>query len=185
LHVLHRSEGVVEAGTPLVEVGDPQALELVADVLSQDAVSLRPGMVARVVHWGGDKPLEAKVRHAEPAAFTRTSALGVDEQRVNVVLDIVAPPEQWRALGDGFAVEIEITLWSRPDVLKAPTSALFRDGTAWAAFVVRGGRAVTTHVEPGHRGALETEVVAGLEADDLVIVHPGASVRAGVRVAYR
>jgi HlyD family secretion protein len=185
LHVLHQSEGVIEAGAPLIEVGDPQALELVVDVLSQDAVALRPGMVAYVVHWGGDRPLDAKVRRVEPAAFTRTSALGVDEQRVNVVLDMVAPPVQWRALGDGFAVEIEITLWSKPDVLKVPTSALFRDGPAWAAFVVSGGRAVTKHVEPGHRGALDTEVLAGLEADDLVIVHPGASVRAGVRVAHR
>jgi HlyD family secretion protein len=185
LHVLHQSEGVVEAGTPLAEVGDPQALELVVDVLSQDAVALRPGMVAHVVHWGGERPLEAKVRRVEPAAFTRTSALGVDEQRVNVVLDIVAPADEWRALGDGFAVEIEITLWSRPDVMKVPTSALFRDGAAWAAFVVEGGRAVTRRVQPGHRGALETEVVDGLQVDDLVVVHPGASVRAGVRVAHR
>jgi HlyD family secretion protein len=185
LHVLHQNEGVVAAGTPLIEVGDPQALELVVDVLSQDAVELRPGMVARVVHWGGDGPLDAKVRRVESAAFTRTSALGVDEQRVNVVLDIVAPSQQWRALGDGFAVEIEITLWSKPDVLQVPTSALFREGTGWSAFVIENGRAIVRHVEPGHRGALETEIAAGIEPEDVVIVHPGPSVRAGVRVAHR
>jgi HlyD family secretion protein len=185
LHVLHQSEGVVEAGTALIEVGDPQALELVVDVLSQDAVGLRPGMVARVLHWGGDRPLDAKVRRVEPAAFTRTSALGVDEQRVNVVLDIVAPAEQWRSLGDGFAVEVEITTWSKPDVLQVPTSALFRDGDGWAVFTVENDRAASRRVEPGHQGALQTEINAGLQADEWVIVHPGASVRAGVRVAHR
>src|SRR5262249_38726517 len=106
LHVLHKSEGVVTAGTALLEVGDPQALQLVADVLSQDAVEIKPGMPARIVHWGGATPLPAKVRQIEPAAFTKTSALGVDEQRVNVLLDLDGPVEAWRALGDGFAIEI-------------------------------------------------------------------------------
>jgi HlyD family secretion protein len=185
LHVLHQSEGVVNAGTPLLEVGDPRALELVADVLSQDAVQIRPGMPARIVHWGGPDPLTAKVRRVEPAAFTKTSALGVDEQRVNVLLDLDGPPERWRTLGDGFAVEIEITVWSKPNVIQVPTSALFREGSAWAVFVVDSGRARTRHVEPGHRGPLRTEVVAGLAPGDLAVVHPGAAVRDGVRVEYR
>lgn len=185
LHVLHKSGGVVEAGTALIEVGDPQALELVVDVLSQDAVAVRPGMPARLLHWGSEPPLTAQVRRVEPSAFTKTSALGVDEQRVNVVLDPEGPPEAWRPLGDGFAAEIEITVWSKPDVMQVPTSALFRRGSGWAAFTVRDGRAIARGVEIGHRGALQTEVVAGLEPDEVVIIHPGASVHEGVKVVSR
>ena len=185
LHVLHQSEGVVTAGTPLLEIGDPEALELVADVLSQDAVAVKPGMAARVVHWGGATPLTAKVRRVEPAAFTKTSALGVDEQRVNVVLDLDGSRAQWLALGDGFAVEIEITVWSRPDVIQVPTSALFRDGAAWSMFVVEGGRARARHVDVGHRGSLQTEILGGLQPNEIAIIHPGAAIHDGVRVAHR
>ena len=185
LHVIHKSEGVVSAGTALLEVGDRQALELVADVLSQDAVGIKPGMAARIVHWGGDAPLAAKVRRVEPAAFTKVSALGVDEQRVNIVLDLDSPAEDWRSLGDGFSVEIEITVWSKPDVLQVPTSALFRDGTAWSVFVVTRGRASTRHVEPGHRGPLQTEIRTGLQPDETVVIHPGAAIRDGTRVVFR
>jgi HlyD family secretion protein len=185
LHVLRKSEGVVSAGAALLEVGDPSALELVADVLSQDAVQIQPGMPARIVHWGKTTPLTARVRNIEPAAFTKTSALGVDEQRVNVVLDLDGPPDAWRALGDGFAVEIEINVWSRPDVLQVATSALFRDGNGWSVFVVEGGRARVRHVEPGHRGPLQTEVLSGVQPEEPLIIHPGASVREGVRVAFR
>jgi HlyD family secretion protein len=185
LHVLHKSEGVVEAGTALIEVGDPQALELVVDVLSQDAVSVRPGMSARLLHWGGEPPLLAKVRRVEPSAFTKTSALGVDEQRVNVILDPAGPGERWRSIGDGFAAEVEITVWSTPDVVQVPTSALFRQGAGWAAFVVSEGRAVVRTVQAGHRGALETEILGGLNPGESVIIHPGASVHGGARVASR
>jgi len=185
LHVLHKSEGVVEAGAALLEVGDPQALELVVDVLSQDAVAVRPGMPARLVHWGSEPPLGAKVRRVEPSAFTKTSALGVDEQRVNVILDLAGSPDAWRSLGDGFAAEVEITVWSKPDVVQAPTSALFRRGAGWAAFTVKSGRAVARAVEAGHRGVAETEILGGLGPDDFVIIHPGASVRDGASVTYR
>ncbi|HXX66814.1 MAG TPA: HlyD family efflux transporter periplasmic adaptor subunit [Polyangiaceae bacterium] len=185
LHIFRQSEGVVSAGTALLEVGDPQALELVADVLSQDAVAIKPGMVARVVRWGGDQPLFAKVRRVEPAAFTKTSALGVDEQRVNVVLDLDGPPDRWRALGDGFAVEIEISTWTQPDVLQVPTSALFRTGEAWAVFVVRRGRATTRPVEPGHRGPLQTEIRSGLASGEIVVIHPGAALHDGARLTFR
>jgi HlyD family secretion protein len=185
LHVLHKSEGVVDAGTALIELGDPRALELVVDVLSQDAVPVRPGMPARVLHWGSDEPLSAKVRRVEPAAFTKTSALGVDEQRVNVVLDPDGPSDAWAPLGDGFAGEIEITVWSKPDVMQIPESALFREGAGWAVFVVRGGRATTCSVQVGHRGALQAEILGGLGVGDIVIIHPGASVREGARVAAR
>jgi HlyD family secretion protein len=185
LHVVHKSEGVVAAGTPLIELGDPRALELVVDVLSQDAVPVRPGMPARVVHWGRDVPLTAKVRHVEPSAFTKTSALGVDEQRVNVVLDLDGPADAWAPLGDGFAAEIEITVWSKPDAVQVPESALFRHGVGWAVFVVHGGQAVARAVQVGHRGALEAEILGGLERDEVVIIHPGASVHEGAKVASR
>jgi HlyD family secretion protein len=185
LHVLHKSEGVVEAGQPLLELGDPQALELVVDVLSEDAVAVHPGMPARLLHWGGEPPLSAKVRRVEPSAFTKTSALGVDEQRVNVILDPDGPPDGWRAIGDGFHAEVEITVWSHPDVLQVPTSALFRQGAGWAVFVVARGRAVVRGVQMGHRGALQTEILGGLAPDETVIVHPGASVHEGARVAPR
>jgi HlyD family secretion protein len=185
LHVLHKSEGVVTAGTALLEVGDPEALELVADVLSQDAVAIRPGMLARVVHWGGEGTLTAKVRRVEPAAFTKTSALGVDEQRVNVLLDLEGPIERFRALGDGFAVEIELTTWSKPDALQIPTSALFRDGDAWSTFVVDGERVSTRALTLGHRGPLQTEIAAGVSPGDLVVVHPSAALRVGARVTHR
>jgi HlyD family secretion protein len=185
LHVLHKSEGVVEAGTALMELGDPRALELVVDVLSQDAVQVRPGMPARVLHWGRDQPLVAKVRRVEPAAFTKTSALGVDEQRVNVVLDPHDPVEAWASLGDGFAVEVEITIWSMPDVVQVPTSAIFRQGAGWAVFAVNGRRAVIRGVTIGHRGTPQTEIVGGLAVDETVIIHPGASVHEGASVAFR
>jgi HlyD family secretion protein len=185
LHVLHKSEGVVSAGAPLLEVGDPSALELVADVLSQDAVQIAPGMAARIVHWGKSATLNARVRNVEPAAFTKTSALGVDEQRVNVLLDPDGPPDAWRSLGDGFAVEIEITVWSRPDAVQVPTSALFHDATGSSVFVVDGGRARARHVEVGHPGPVQTEILAGVQPGEALIIHPGASVREGVLVAFR
>jgi len=185
LHVLHKSEGVVEPGAPLLEVGDPEALELVVDVLSEDAVLIRREMPAHIVHWGGEKTLDARVRRIDPSAFTKTSALGVDEQRVNVVLDLEGDEQDWRALGDGFAVEAEITVWSQPEVIQAPTSALFREGEGWAVFVVDNGRAATRSVEVGHRGPLHSEITRGLAPGDVVIIHPGASVRNGVTVNHR
>jgi len=185
LHVLHKSEGVVEAGAVLLEVGDPAALELVVDVLSQDAVAVRAGMAARLLHWGSEPPLAGRVRLVEPSAFTKTSALGVDEQRVNVILDPDGPPERWRALGDGFAAEVEITVWSKPDVVTVPTSALFRRGAGWGVFAVTGGRALGREVTVGHRGALETEILRGVAPEEVVIIHPGASVHEGAAVASR
>jgi HlyD family secretion protein len=185
LHVLRKSEGVVTAGSGLLEVGDPQALELVADVLSQDAVTIKAGMVASILHWGGSGTLSAKVRRVEPAAFTKTSALGVDEQRVNVILDLDGSPKEWQALGDGFAVEVEVTTWSAADVIQIPTSALFREGTDWDVFVAANGRARARRVEVGHRGPLKTEITGGLQPEEDVIIHPGAGVHDGVRVTFR
>jgi HlyD family secretion protein len=185
LHVLQKSEGVVSPGAALIEVGDPQALELVVDVLSQDAAQIHAGMAARAVHWGGETPLAATVRRIEPAAFTRTSALGVDEQRVNVLLDLADPPDKWRALGDGFATEVEITTWSKANALQIATSALFRKEDGWAVFVADKGVAATRKIEIGHRGPLQTEVLSGLNAGDQVISPPGATVKNGVAVVAR
>lgn len=185
LHVLHQSEGAVTPGEPLLELGDPAALELAVDVLSQDAVSIRPGMTARVPYWGGVRPLTAKVRRVEPSAFTKVSALGVQEHRVNVLLDLDDPPERWQGLGDGFAVEVEIVVWSQPAVLQAPTSALYRDGEGWAVFAVVDGHVRSRRVEVGHRGPLEAEIVRGLTAGELVVVHPGSGLHDGVAVTHR
>jgi HlyD family secretion protein len=176
---------VVEPGAALLEVGDARAIEVVVDVLSEDAVVVKPGMSARLLHWGKDQPLTAKVRRVEPSAFTKASALGVDEQRVNVVLDPEGAPEAWTSLGDGFAAEIEITVWSSPDVLQVPASALFRQGAGWAVFCVTDGRAVTRPVQVGHRGPLDAEIVEGLAADQVVVIHPGASVHDGTKVSSR
>jgi HlyD family secretion protein len=186
LHVLRKDEGVVNAGTALLELGDPGALEIVVDVLSQDASQLRAGMTARILHWGANAPeLDAKVRRVEPAAFTRVSALGVEEQRVNVLLDLDSPRELWKTLGDGFAVEVNITVWSKPDALQVPTSALFRDDQGWALFVNENGRARRRRVTLGHQGPLATEVLAGVSPGEKVIIHPGATVLEGVRLQTR
>ena len=142
---LRESETFVPAGEPLVEIGDPGQLEIVADLLSTDAVRVKAGARAIVEQWGGETPLEARVRRIEPAGFMKISALGVEEQRVNVVLDFVEPsPAARAALGDGYRVEVRVVMWESPSVLKVPTSALFRHGEQWAVYVMdaaaRGAR---------------------------------------------
>ena len=185
LHVFHQSEGVVAAGAPILEVGDPTALELVVDVRSQDAVAIRPGMSAGVVRWGGDGALRATVRRVEPAAFTKTSALGVDEQRVNLLLDPDGPVSAWSGLGDGYAVDVEVVVWSKPDALQVPTSSLLRDGSGWIVYAIEDGRVRTRPVRIDHSGPLATEAVEGLTEGERVVGHPGGAVRDGVRVMAR
>jgi HlyD family secretion protein len=177
------SESVVRAGEPLVEIGDPRQMEVVADLLSTDAVRVKPGARATIEQWGGDTPLEATVRRVEPAGFTKISALGVEEQRVNVVLDLVDAAEACAVLGDAYRVETRIVLWEAADVVKVPTNALFRDGGRWAVYVVTGGRAQRVLVEIAHQTPTEAEVTSGLTAGAMVIVHPGDRVRDGGRVA--
>jgi HlyD family secretion protein len=179
LRVHQPSERIVAAGTPLLQIGDPAALEIVVDVLSTDAVRIRPGAPVRLLDWGGAEVLNASVRLVEPAGFTRTSALGVEEQRVNVIADLL---ETAGPLGDGYRVQAEIITWASPRVVKVFNSALFRTGGEWSVFVVRDGRARTQHVRIGHRGLTEAEVLDGLEADDVVIVFPSDRVAEGVRV---
>lgn len=184
LAVIQRHEGVVPAGAPLIELGDPSALEIVVDVLTQDAVQIQHGAPATIERWGGE-PLRANVRLVEPSAFTRLSSLGVEEQRVNAVLDIDQPYEEWKSLGDGYRVDAKITIWRADDVLKVPSSALFRHDEGWAVFVVRGEIATLVPVEIGRRNGLEAQVESGLEAGDRVLLHPSDRVVDGVTVAWR
>jgi HlyD family secretion protein len=185
LERLHESESVVSAGEPLVTIANPADLEIIADYLSTEAVQIRPGMPAAIDRWGGDQLLRGHVRRVEPFAFLKVSALGVEEQRVNVVLGLDDPPGVWRSLGDGYRVEVRVVLWDRPDVLKVPTSALFRRGNDWTVFVVQGGRVRLRAVAIGQRTGLEAQVLGGLDEHDLVIVHPSDAVTDGVRVVRR
>jgi HlyD family secretion protein len=183
LRRLRESESVVAAGEPLLEVGDPRALEIVSDLLSTDAVRVRPGHPVLVEQWGGDRTLHGTVRRVEPSGFMKVSALGVEEQRVNVVVDLADPEEAWKALGDGYRVEVRIVIWEAKDAVKVPTTSLFRAGEAWSVFVVEGGRARARAVEIGKRGGLEAEVRKGLAPGETVIVHPSDRIAEGVRVA--
>jgi HlyD family secretion protein len=180
---LQESAGVVAAGQPLVEVGDTRALEVEVEVLSRDAVRIEPGGRVLFERWGGGESLQGRVRVVEPAGFTKISALGVEEQRVLVIADLLDPPEAWQRLGDGYRVEARFITWADEDALTAPASALFRRGDAWEAFVAEDGRARRVSVTPGRSSGLVTEIVAGLEAGQRVIVHPPEEVEDGVRVA--
>ncbi|MFW2405527.1 MAG: efflux RND transporter periplasmic adaptor subunit [Gammaproteobacteria bacterium] len=185
LQVLKESEGVVASGTPLVEVGDPRRLEIVVDLLSTDAVRVEAGQRALIEAWGGEVPLEGVVTRVEPFGFTKISALGIEEQRVNVRIDLAGPPAEWQRLGHGYRVEPRIILAESSDVLKVPRSALFRDGERWAVFVDAGGAAKIEHVELGLENDLEAEVVAGLESGERVVVQPSDRVTEGARLEDR
>jgi HlyD family secretion protein len=185
LRVHQKSAGVVQAGTLLVEVGDPAALEIVVDLLTTDAVQIAPGTPATIEGWGGGVPLQGRVRRVEPSAFTRPSALGVDEQRVNVVIALTDPHERWAALADGYRVEARLVLWRGDDVLKVPQGAVFRHGEGWAVFRVNGRVARLAPVAIGHRGDTEVEITSGVAAGDVVAVHPGDRVKDGVRIEER
>jgi len=179
LRLLEEHDRVVPAGTSLLEIGDPRDLEVVVDVLTRDVGQIGPGasMLVRV----GDRELKARVNRVEPAAFTKLSPLGVEEQRVNVVGKFLDPP---LGLGDRFEVDVSIGIWESPRVLKVPAGALFPVDSGWGVFIVTGGRAQTRSITIGHRGTRETEVRSGLEAGDTVIVHPDNRLRDGVRVKH-
>jgi len=185
LRLIHESEGVVQAGEPLLEIGDPRDLEIVADYLSTDAVRIEAGQTAIIEDWGGDAPLSGRVRRVEPYGFTKTSALGIDEQRVNVIIDLTAPPGTWVRLGHGFRVEARVVLWARDDAIRLPLTALFREGEQWAVFVNESGRATQRVVEVGRDNGLEADIAAGLEVGDQVVLHPGDRIAEGVRVRAR
>ncbi|HRK78962.1 MAG TPA: HlyD family efflux transporter periplasmic adaptor subunit, partial [Thiobacillus sp.] len=185
LKLLHESEGAVTAGQPLLEIGDPASLEIEVEVLSTHAVKIAPGSKVILDRWGGERPVEGRVRVVEPSGFTKISALGVEEQRVRVIVDFAAPREAWARLGDGYRVEARFVLWEGQDVLQLPTSALFRQGEGWAAFVIDGRRVRLAPVELGQRAGLATEVLSGLAAGDKVVAHPDETIKDGVRVKPR
>ena len=185
LKVLRECEGPVETGEPLLEVGDPTALEVEVDVLSADAVQIKPGMQVRFERWGGDQPLLGVVRIVEPVGFTKFSALGVEEQRVLIISDFTSPAEEWQRLGDGYRVEAKFVLWREENVLQVPASSLFRYGDGWAVFVVDGQRAQRRKVAIGQRNGLVAQINSGLNEGDTVINHPSDEVEDGVRVEPR
>lgn len=182
LTVLEPSARFVAAGTPLLTLGDPNSLELVIDILSTDAVRVSPGNPVYLERWGGEETLQATVRQVEPAAFTEVSALGVEEQRVNVIADLTDPAA---ALGDGFRVDARIVVWQSDDVLTVPISALFRCDTDWCAFVKDNGRAQRRPITIGPRSDFEAVVESGLTEGDQVILYPGDQIESGVRVQSR
>jgi len=182
LRLIEQSERVVGQGTPVVSIGYTPRLEIVADYLTTDAVKISPGMPALIEEWGGSKPIVARVRLVEPGAFTKISALGVEEQRVNVVLDFVSAPEQ---LGDAYRVEVRVITWQSPSVLKVSLSALFRRGDDWNVFIAETDRASRRNVKIGHRSDLEAEVLDGLREGERVIVHPGNELTDASRIRIR
>lgn len=185
LRVLQESEGVLAAGTPLMELGNPTELEIVVDLLSTDAVRIKPGDRVIVDDWGGDQPLDGRVRLVEPFGFTKISALGIEEQRVNVIIDFVSPQTEWQSLGHGYRVETRVVVQDQRGVLKVPVSALFRSGESWAVFVDDDGTASLRTIELGKRNTLEAEVAVGLVEDEAVILHPSDAIIDGVDVMRR
>lgn len=179
------SEATVAAGSPLIELGDPRNLEIVTDLLSADATKVKPGSLVVIDSWGGTKPLRGKVRRIEPSGFTKISALGVEEQRVNVIIDIADPPSLWARLGHGYRVIVRIVEWESPDVLQVPVSALFRYKGNWAVFAVTQGRAGLKRVRVGHMNDEHAELLSGLDGDADVILHPSEKISDGARVASR
>ncbi len=182
LKVDRECEGPIRTGEPLMEVGDPLALEVEVDVLSADAVKIKPDMRVLFERWGGDKPLEGKVRTVEPVGFTKISALGVEEQRVLIISDFTSPAKEWNRLGDGYRVEARFILWHEDEVLQVPASSLFRYNAGWAVFRVEKGLARRQVVTVGQRNGLIAQITDGVNEGDIVINHPGEDVEDGVRV---
>lgn len=181
LRVLTENEQVVQPGTPILEIGDPANLEVVVNLLSRDAVRVIEGAPATIRAWGG-ADIPARVDRIEPAAVTKVSALGIEEQRVEVILSLTGDPAAWRGLGHGFRVVAGITVWQGEGVLSVPVAALFRDGSDWAVYTLRDGRARMQRVALGERNDTFAQVQDGLAAGDSVILHPGDAIAEGVRV---
>ncbi|NRQ17410.1 efflux RND transporter periplasmic adaptor subunit [Ensifer sesbaniae] len=183
LQVLRRSEGVVEAGTPLLAIGDPTDLEIAVNFLSEDAVRIQPGQQAIITGWGGED-LNAVVRRVEPFGQTEVSALGIEEQRVDVILDFVSSPERWRSLGHGYRVDVRVLLFEG-EILMLPLGALFRQGEEWAVFIADEGRARIHTVVVGHRNNLAVEIREGIRQGDKVVLYPSDRIRDGVAIVQR
>ncbi len=183
LNIVSESERVVRAGDALLEIGDPANLEIVSDYLSTDAVKIEAGHPVRIDHWGGAQPLAGQVRYVEPSGFTKVSALGIEEQRVNVVIDLTTPADDWRRLGHGYQVETNVIVWEQEETLTIPLTAVFRDGDGgWAAFAEEDGVAVKVQLELGRRNGTVAEVRGGLDQGANVVLHPSDRVKEGVRL---
>jgi len=182
LKVAHECEGPIRTGEPLLEVGDPAALEIEVDVLSADAVKIQPGMPVLIDRWGGEGSLQAVVRVIEPVGFTKISALGVEEQRVLIIADFTSPREQWQRLGDGYRVEARFILWQQDSVLQVPASSLFRLNEGWGIFVVENNRAKRRVVKVGQRNGLVAQILEGVKEGEAVINHPSDEIADGVRI---
>jgi HlyD family secretion protein len=190
LQVLRRSEGIVSAGEPLLEIGDLRNLEVTVDLLSTDAIRVEPGQSVTIEGWGGREPAPGLVRRVEPFGFTKVSALGIEEQRVNVLVDFAGPPEDWPRLGHGYRVFVRIVVWHRPDAISLPIGAVFRPAAGqaageWGVYVVEDGRARLRPVTVGVFTERAVEIVEGVAEGDIVLLHPSDRIRDGVRVAER
>lgn len=185
LRIPSESEGVVPAGAELAEIGNPADLEIVVDLLSSDAVKVSPGQPVVIDDWGGDQPLAGVVSRVEPYGFTKVSALGIEEQRVNVIVDIKSPHEEWKNLGHGYRVEARIILWQSNDALSVPFAALFRRGEDWAVFKVENGLARTRVVKVGRQNGIRAQILDGLKQGDRIVLHPSGRVSEGTEVVQR
>jgi HlyD family secretion protein len=182
LRIHRESEGSVMVGEPLVDIGSPESLEVRVEVLSSDAVKIRKGTSVVFDRWGGKDPLTGVVRVVEPSGFTKVSSLGVEEQRVVVLVDITTPAQAWKGLGDAYRLDAGFIIWEGRDVLQIPASALFRSGKGWAVFTAENGRAHLKTVTPGHGNGLFTEILSGLSAGEVVITHPDDAISDGIRI---
>lgn len=183
--IYRESEGAVNVGEPLMEIGDVKNLEVRVDVLSSDAVKIKAGTNVIIKRWGGEGSLTGVVRIVEPIGFTKVSSLGVEEQRVVVIVDITSPPPLWRKLGDGYRLEAQFVVWEGQNVLQVPAGSLFRQGEDWNVFVYDQGRAIRRKVKLGQRNAMAAEIVSGLTENELVIVHPDDKIFSGTRIRPR
>jgi len=185
LRVVQESETAVQSGAPLLEIGDPRDLEIVTDVLSTDAVEIHPGADVVIDHWGGPGVLSGRVRRIEPAAFTKVSTLGVEEQRVNVLIDVLSPQEQWTGLGDGYQIDTRITVFTQDDIEIIPAGALFRRGDSWSVYVVEDARAQPRTIDLVRRSGRFAAVRKGLAQGERVIVYPSDQISPGLRVSLK
>ena len=186
MRVAQESQSVISGGAEIMTIGDPEDLEIVAQFLSTDAVEVRAGASALIENWGRNRPpLRGQVRLVEPYGFLKISALGVEEQRVNVIVDFVGPPEEWSVLGHGYRVEVAVVTWEEADVLQVPVAALFRDGEQWAVFRVEDGEAQIVPVEIGRENGRTAQVLSGLDEGQIIVLYPGEQMADGVRVVAR
>jgi HlyD family secretion protein len=183
--VYRESEGAVNIGEPLIDIGDVKNLEVRVEVLSSDAVKIKKGTPVLFKRWGRDEPLTGIVRLVEPAGFTKISSLGVEEQRVLVIVDITSPPQKWNILGDGFRMEAHFIIWEEKNILQVPASALFRSGTEWAVFVEEKGKARKRMVEVGQKNGLAAEILSGLKEKEKVVAYPEDSISDGTKIKAR